>query len=604
MSRPAKRSPKPPKGRNATIDARADARRALLLGGLLLLVTLLAFGPALGHEFVNWDDFEAIVNNPNFNPPRLDKLVGYWTHPVAKFYVPVLWTVWGLLAFVAQEPAATANGMVLTPGVYHAFNVACHLVASLLAYRILRRLTRSDWAAFAGALWFAVHPLQVEAVVWVSGMKTPLSGVFAMLSVWHYLRFSDLLPGTADAAGRDAEAGGAAMGADSHPSGPRAWAHYAAATAAYVLAVLTKPTIILLPVVIAAIEILLLRRDWRCDWRNARRLWLPLGAWMALAVAVAVITKQAQPGILVYHPRLAVRPLVAADALAFYLYKFVLPFRLIPDYGRTPRWLIEQGPLYLTWVAPAAVLAACLALLRRAPWLAVGGLIFLVGMLPAIGLTPFDYQLFSTVADRYAYFSLFGPALALAYALARLRRPSWRVIAPTAAALGGLAVISFVQTGYWRDTPTLFRRTLEVNPDSLVAHRVFGYDAVARGRPDEAEQHYLAALHTAPEDGLTHYNLGNVFARQNRLEEAVTRYRAGLACPLDPEVRRDTYGNLGIALARTGRPAEALAAFDEAVRLDPADGTARANLQRLLSRYPDLRATPSAPPPPATTQQS
>jgi hypothetical protein len=597
MTRPARRTPKPPRRRGGATDADpggptgpGSAGRARLLGGLLLLVTLLAFGPALRHEFVNWDDFEAIVNNPSFNPPRLANLVEYWTKPAFKFYVPVLWTAWGLLAFVAQEPAPTGNGTVLTPGVYHAFNIACHLAASLLAYRILRKLTRSDWAAFAGALLFAVHPLQVEAVVWVSGMKTPLSGVFALLAVWHYLRFSDLLSSSTVAVGQDAAPGSAGVGAaDAGASAPRAWGHYAAATAAYVLALLTKPTIILLPLIIVGIDVLLRRRD----WRSARRVWLPLGTWMVMAAAVVLVTKQAQPGILAYHPRLAVRPLVAADAVAFYLYKFVLPFRLIPDYGRTPRWLIEQGPLYLTWLAPACVLAACLAFRRRAPWLAVGGLIFLVGMLPAIGLTPFDYQLFSTVADRYAYFSLFGPALIVAYALARLR-PSWRVIAPTVAVLGAFAVISFVQTGYWRDTATLFRRTLEVNPNSLVAHRVFGYDAATRGRLEEAERHYLAALRTAPEDGLTHYNLGNVLVRASRLEEAVARYRAGLACPMDPEDRQKTHVNLGIALARTGRLVEARAAFEEAVRLDPADGTARANLQRLLSHYPELRSAPPA----------
>jgi tetratricopeptide (TPR) repeat protein len=129
---------------------------------------------------------------------------------------------------------------------------------------------------------------------------------------------------------------------------------------------------------------------------------------------------------------------------------------------------------------------------------------------------------------------------------------------------------------------------------------VFGYDAATHGRPDEAEQHYLAALHTAPEDSLTHFNLGNVLARQNRLEEAVSRYREGLACPMDPEVRRDTHVNLGIALAGTGRLAEALTAFEEAVRIDPANETARANLQRLLNRYPELRATSANPPAPAS----
>src|SRR4029079_5054686 len=137
----------------------------------------------------------------------------------------VLWTVWGLLAFVARTRDATGVHWDAFP--YHLFNVAAHVAAAVMAFLVLRRLVRSNRAAFLGAALFAIHPIQVEAVAWVAGMKTPLSGFFALWSVWHYLRFSELRFEGAP---------------DNERARKRAGIHYAAAIVILVLAMITKPT--------------------------------------------------------------------------------------------------------------------------------------------------------------------------------------------------------------------------------------------------------------------------------------------------------------------------------------------------------------------------
>src|SRR6266480_4991899 len=150
--------------------------------GVIALAVIISFGAALAGRFVEWDDQALITGNPHINPPSLDGLVFHWRHSDFQMYIPVVYSAWWTLAHV---PAAGGTG--LNPAAFHAANLLVHVLSSIVVFEILVLLIDSRWAACAGALIFAAHPLQTEAVAWATGLKDCLSGFLALLTIWQYL---------------------------------------------------------------------------------------------------------------------------------------------------------------------------------------------------------------------------------------------------------------------------------------------------------------------------------------------------------------------------------------------------------------------------------
>jgi hypothetical protein len=238
--------------------------------------------------------------NPHLNPPTLAGLKFHWTHAWQELYVPLTYTAWWLLATIAG--VKNADGSVgLNPWIFHGANLLAHIISSLIVLRLLRRLLRdrSGWAACAGALLFAVHPVQVETVAWVSGLKDLLCGMFSLLAVYQY------------------------VSADRRPN-------HIAALLFFAAAILSKPTAVALPLILATIDLLLLNRP-------ARDVLKSIIPFALLAVPCMIWTKHAQPSTLIATIPLWWRPFVAGDAIAYYLLKIVAPIHLAIDYGRTRR---------------------------------------------------------------------------------------------------------------------------------------------------------------------------------------------------------------------------------------------------------------------------
>lgn len=414
---------------------------------LLFVIVLAVFSPVLGHRFIGtWDDPVAIVNNPAYNPPRWQSLIHYWTRPPAKglLYVPVTYTVWGAAAFVEQH--ASPPGVAFHPGLFYAINWLAHAASAAMVFLILRRLVTVPWAAWAGAAVFALHPIQVEAVASAWSMYTPLSAALAFFAMWQYLRSSDRAR-SPDATER-----------------AHAWRSYALACAGFALALLTKPTVAAVPLMLAAIEAGL-------RGRRARDLILPLGPWILAAFVIAWFNQRIPAAGRVYVPEAWLRPLVPLDAIAFYVGKVLLPVNLCMDYGRTP-WLIAGKPkIELTCLIALALIAAAWRMRRRCPVLATAFAVFVLALLPVSGIVPFTFQYFSTVADRYDYLAMLGPALAVAGLLARFDGRLAR--AATSLVLLSLAALSVVQLRHWRDDWTLAAYTVKINPRSMAAIGTF-----------------------------------------------------------------------------------------------------------------------------------
>ena len=522
----------------------------------VVAASLVTFLPLLRNGFIDWDDPTQIVHNRLFDPPTLAGLARYWTAPQLgeEFYVPLNYTVSWLLASVGRA----ASGAAVQPWPYHAAAWLVHAANAALVLVILHRLTGTRWAAAVGAALFALHPVQVEPLAWASSLYSPLSGLFALLAVWQYLKFSDARQEQAPERRR------------------AAWRHYVLATVAFAAAMLTKPTVVTVPLVIAAIEMVL-------RGRRVRQVALPLAAWLVLAAPIVLLVREAERGAPVEAPPAAWRALVALDSLSFYLYKIALPVRLAPDYGRSPQWVLGRPEVHYTWVAPVVLFAVAWHLRKSQEWLAACVLVLAAALLPTLGLVPFDYQRYSTVADRYLYLAMLAPALALAWLLSRHPRPAY--VAASIMALGLLAVLSHLQAYRWRDSETLFRHTLAVNPRSLAAHVVFGYRHAARGDDDAALAAFGQALKTNPTDAAALTHVGNIHLRCGRFAEAADAYRAALMNGAHPR----TNINLGAALAQMGRTDEAESVLREAVARLPDNPNAHSNLANVLAVRQDWR---------------
>jgi len=515
-----------------------------LLPALLLVVVMAAvFGQIVGHGFLAWDDEEHVLKNPRLNPPTWYGVWEFWAEPTEPFfglYIPLSYTFFAAEAFLAGQPPS--------PTIFHLGSLLLHIACVLLVFVILRRLFHHEGAACAGALLFGLHPLQVESVAWISETRGLLCGVLSLAAVWQYLCF-----------------------AETTASRRLAAIHYALATTAFVLALLAKPAAVAVPLILGALEVGLLGRRWR-------KVAVALVPWLAVAAGWTVLTKLGQPDQwLSFVPPLWARPLLAGDALTFYLQKLVAPLQCAPDYGRTPEGVMDQWPFYVAWLLPAVLLAAMACVRYRRVWLTALA-VFVAWLLPVLGLVPFVYQRISTVADRYAYLAMLGPALALSWYLAR-RWNRWTV-GISAAVLGVLGLMTIVQAALWQDDVTLFEHALEVNEKSIVANHNLGLVRARQGRFFEAIDYYGRVLNVDDEHAETRLSLGLAFFQLGNFEMSEKHLRRALE--LRPRWSL-VHFYLGSVLWFGRNDLEgALEHFDEAIELQPAYFKAHVNRIEVL----------------------
>jgi Flp pilus assembly protein TadD len=355
---------------------------------------------------------------------------------------------------------------------------------------------------------------------------------------------------------------------------------------AFVLGMLAKPTAMVTPLILLVLDLGVMRR-------GVRKALLALLPWVALTVVCALWTAKSQPPSDVV-PKIApaLRPLVATDALAVYLCKLFVPLNLTIDPGRRPDWVVARGYVWYTWLAPAAALLLLGWWWRRikrrdppkAKLVGFAAVIPLVCLGPVLGLRSFDFQQYSTVAEHYLYPAMVGPALLVALLLsARLARQDKRAVAIGVAGviLALLAVVSHVQTYYWKDSLTLFTHAVEVNPHSYAALNSLAATYVETGRPELAMEPARRAVELRPDYARYYLTLGNALGAINHLDEAKAAYRQAIAlAPDEPSA----HGNLAGVLARAGDFQAAEAQAKEALRLDPQDAQAHLNLGTMYAQ--------------------
>ena len=566
---------------------------------LLALAVIATYSPVLSHKLLNYDDPANILLNPYLNPLTWKNIAQVWRQPYSGVYVPVTNMAFAAETWLAQRQRTPRDvPLDVNPRVYHAGNLLLHLSATLLVVMLLKQLTGSITAACVGGILFAVHPLQVEAVSWVTETKCLLCGVFgvaALVSYLNYLRAIDGLAATDTS-------GGSTLASSPQPSSRTASTLAARrrsdrrravtcggwlllASAAYLLALLSKPTAAALPFMAA---LLVVGWHWAGSWRNRAARAVPLAIWLLVALVLAALTKQQQPDVaLDYVPSWSERPLIALDAIGFYLGKLIWPVGLSPDYAHSARAVLDAGWGTLNWIAPLGLVIALAAF--RAPrevWVAAG--LFVAGLLPVLGLVPFGYQSVSTVADRYGYLALIGPAVAVAWQFERFRtrakatsnliglRCAWGAVVLVAAVLGLLAN---GQCRLWRDDLTLAEAGLRVSPNSAQLRSIRAAALENAGQREAALVEFEAMARAAPRSAMVRLNLGQAYERRGRGDDAARVYRETLALQANYAAAHLAYGTL---LKRRGVLAEAMAHFDAARRIDPTSRVSRRELADTL----------------------
>jgi len=533
------------------------ANRRLGWGVLIVVVTAMVFGRIVWHDWVEFDDTIHVTENAHFFPVTASRLAAFWRQSFHHLYVPMSYMLYAAECVASRWLHGDGPTAAVRPGLFHAVSLLLHAAASLLVYRLVRRYTPHDWAAAVGSLVFAIHPLQVESVAWVAEQRGLLAAVLSLAAIDRFLHWLDQEGGTSIA----------------RPS-------YALATAAFGLALLSKPTAIVIPLGAFALAL----GGTKAAPTTIARSLVP---WAVMACVAAVITRLAQPPDLTRFPvPLVARPLVAADAIAFYTSKVFLPVDLCVAYGRSPRVALADPRAPIGALVVALGLVAVMLLPRCREWRLPVSL-FLIPLMPVLGFTDFVFQNQSTVADRYAYLAMLGPALAAARCCEILEkplrlRPLWRVA--VASVLAGLAAIATHQRATWRNVEAMARQASRIAPKNDLPWCLLATDSLTRGTPQDAIVFANRALHLCPGNRTAlivaaaamarlgdHADIDDVF---NRLQSL------GMT---DHDIAASFY-NGGVSHLKAGRFTEAAIDFGIALRQVPDHPWAATNLGVTLTR--------------------
>ena len=571
----------------------AISPRVYLIAIVVAIAAFATFLPALDNDF-NYDDDEIILRNYNFRGFAPENVQWMFTTFHMGHYQPVTWL----------SLAADYSLWEMNPRGYHTTNVVLHALSAVFVFLIARRFfceivsaksatTGIDLGASMASLLFAVHPLRVESVAWITERRDVLSSLLLLICLWMYLHAHRAAP-------------------ERH----RFW--IIAAFVVYVLSLLSRAMGVTLPVILLLLDWYPLKRiGWGVSWSapEPRRAILEKLAFFVVAMIFGLVALLAQQDVgaaieLVYLGG-AERIAIACYGLVFYVYKTLWPIQLAPFYELKLPVDVMSAKYIFSALAVLAMAVVVLAMRKKSPGLLIVTIAYVVVLFPVLGLFQSGRQ---EVADRYSYL----PGIILGIAAGGLVARAWimnrRALAATmslAALLmsGWWATLTWQQCKVWENKVTLWRHGTQAVPTSYIAQYNLGCafglvenhtDAIAAfrtcldlnpayykalfnmgnslqvlGRSADALDVYAKAIAANPKDALSYYEQGNVYLKAGRREEALASFKKVL------EIRDDypkANVNLGVVLAQSGKHQEAIEQFRKAIKLDPALRDAHYNL--------------------------
>jgi tetratricopeptide (TPR) repeat protein len=531
-------------------------RRELFIGLLLASATVLVYGQAADFDFTNLDDGSIIYDNPNVRG-------GLTLHSVLWALSTSYFDFWHPLTWWSHMLDCTLFG--LDPGSHHLVNLGFHVANTLLLFGVLRQLTGAIWRSAMVAALFALHPLHVESVAWVAERKDMLSTCFFLLTLGAYTRYAQ---GRSRVDGRESNAGSSGLALDSRPS----TLDYFLALFFFALGLMSKAMLVTLPFVLLLLDYWPLERFTihGSPHTPSLRLLLEKLPFFGLTIMACVITcfgadRAGQNVLSAEQVPWSLRLANVPVSYVRYLGKLVWPVDLAVLYPWPDHWAFWQVGGSLAVLLLISLLA--LALARAVPGLLFGWLMFLGMLVPVIGLVPNGFQ---SIADHYTYIPSIGLFVAGVWAVTEVStRWKFRAFLLRGAAVLALLIcgsLTFRQTGYWRNSLTLWTHCVAVTRDNVLAHINLGFALQRAGQVNEAMDQYREVLRLNPDDASANLNLGVGLAMTGRLPEATNCFARALRSRPDWS---GTHQNLGLALFKLGDFSGALTHCVEAVRLDP-----------------------------------
>lgn len=526
----------------------------------LAFVTAAVYWQVGTHQFINLDDDVYVYENPAVQ-------AGLTARGCAWAFSTFTSANWHPLTWLSHMLDVQLFG--LNAGRHLYTNLVFHILNTLLLFVVLRRMTGAVWRSAAVATLFALHPLHVESVAWVSERKDVLSTFFWMLALLAYARYTERT---------------------------QSWGRYLLVVIALICGLMAKPMLVTLPFVLLLLDYWPLNR---LRWQSADgtkallakalpliREKIPLFALVAASSVVTYMAQQYGGAVksLTRFP-LPARLSNVVVAYAGYLAKMLWPSKLAVYYPyelSRPAWQLIVAALVLSSVTALVLYAA-----RRRGYLLTGWLWYLGTLVPVIGLVQVGEQ---SLADRYTYVPLVGLFLMLVWGTGdfvkgwRFRRVASAIAAAALAAI--LCALTWQQVGRWRDNVTLYEYSLGVTANNYVINNNLGYALSKQGRRTEGIARLNEALRIKPDFFEAHNSLGAALVEEKRFDEALRHFEEALR--LQPGVAR-VHSNMGATLGSMNRLDEAASHLNEALRLDPGSPGTQFNLGLILLRQGKLK---------------
>ncbi|MGD0253364.1 MAG: tetratricopeptide repeat protein [Verrucomicrobiota bacterium] len=501
------------------------------------------FGQTLGHEFVNYDDDQYVYKNPQIiHGLNLKGIEWAFTHSVASNWHP--------LTMMSHMLDCQFYG--LHAGGHHLTNLLLHAATAILLFLVLREMTGALWRSAFVAAVFAIHPLRVESVAWVSERKDVLSGLFFMLTLGAYVRYVRK---------------------------PPSLGRYLTVMFLFALGLMCKPMLVTVPFVLLLLDYWPLHRFGTAANRFLilRKLIVGKIPLIVFSVAVCIVTLLVQNEVIQQAKEIpfSLRISNALVSYAAYCGQMFFPVGLAVVYPY-PIHGLPIGKVILALLLLVAITVWAFRWRQKRPYFLMGWLWYLGMLVPVIGLV----QVGSLArADRYTYLPQIGLYILLTWTAVELtaswQSRRWVLGGGAMAVLAVLITCARAQTAYWRDSESLWTHTLACTSDNRIAHYNLGVVFAQQGRTKEAIAQLQKALAIEPDYAEPHFDLGNIFLQQGRIEEAIAYYQKALTINPDDA---DIHNNLGNVFLQQGRMDEAISSYQKALAINPNYAEAHNNL--------------------------
>ncbi len=533
-----------------------------IITALIIVATVVAYINVFDAQFINFDDPGYVWKNPQVLSGLNGETVtwAFQTNDQGNWH-PLTWI----------SLAADYSMFGLNPKAFHAMSFGIHLLSSVLLFWVVQRMTKSVWQSAFVAFVFALHPLHVESVAWISERKDVLSGLFWVLTMGAYALYAE---------------------SDSKK-------YYFLAIVLFAVGLLAKPMLVTLTFVLLLLDYWPLQRLAIGEQESSKgkkkksktltQLVVEKIPFFILSVASSIITfiVQGQKKNVVMTEVISIRERIANAIVSYaeYIKLTLFPQGLAIFYPH-PVNTFNVFALLVSVILLIGISVLVWMQYKKRPYLLVGWCWFLGTLMPVIGIVQVGMQ---ALADRYMYIPMIGITFMLAWGASTLLKDTdaKRIILKVVFVLVVVAMMAgtYIQVGYWKNSKTLFERALAVTTDNYLAHHLLGTILADSGNGNEAINHFREAIRIMPSYERTHLNLGVALAKQGNLSEAEKHWRRALE--IDPN-SADVYSNLGHMYQEQGKVKEATEQFEISLRLDPYQMNAHYNYGILLAKSDKL----------------